>query len=86
MEHRTISLYVLKKGNGQFMVSKIYINGYVKYTKTGDGCWIPEGEGDTEVETSEKVSDNEVSQVTSEKVNKGSSQVTINTEGVSTKK
>jgi hypothetical protein len=84
MEHITISLYVLNKGNGQFMVSKININGYVKYTKTGDGCWTMEG-GDNEeevktndVKTSEGVSDNEVVnevETSDVKTSKGSSQV-----------
>jgi len=47
-------LYVLNKGN-RYVVSRKNLVGYVKYTKTGNECWIPEGE-----ETSEGVKTSEV--------------------------
>lgn len=79
-------LYVWKKDNEQFMVSKLPLGDiYVKYTKIGDGCWIPEDEGDTEVETSynevsEEVSDNKkVSEKVNEVVNKGTASKKIKT-------
>ena len=61
------TLYVWKKNNEQFMVSKNAIDGYVKYTKTGDGCWIPD-DGVVATSESEGVKTSEES---SEGVNKG---------------
>ena len=82
-------LYVWKKNDEQFMVSKLPLGDiYVKYTKTGNGCWIPDdgvvaseksSEGvSSEVKASEvKASDNEG--VSSEGVNKGTSTTSTTT-------
>jgi len=37
----TETLYVWKKDNANYAVSKLPFGGYEKYDKKDDGCWVP---------------------------------------------